>query len=55
MFPKIYNSIYEKIYDYEDEDMMFRFKVISHIPFFKGLSNETIWQLIFLIEEQINL
>ena len=47
MYPKIYDSIYDKMICYEDEDMIQRFKVVSNIPFFKGLSDETIYQIIW--------
>jgi CRP-like cAMP-binding protein len=55
MYPKIYNSIYDKMRQYEDEDMIQRFKVISNIPLFRGLSDETIYQIIWQIDEKINL
>ena len=46
----IYISIYDKMYKYEDDDMIHRFKVISNIPLFKGLSKETIYQIIWQID-----
>ena len=55
MYPKIYDSIYDKMQLYEDEDMIHRFKVVSNIPLFRGLSDETIYQIIWMIDEKINM
>lgn len=51
-FPSTINNLRKELFYYEDENMVMRRQFVANIPYFRNLSEESVDQITFLMEQQ---
>ena len=50
-FPFLFKQIYEQMHKYNDEDMLQKQYFVHNIPYLRGLNNNTIRSVVYLIKQ----
>jgi hypothetical protein len=49
-FPNIFSKIYKFMAQYQDEEMFMRRQFVQNIPYFRGLSHDSLAKIVMLME-----